>query len=134
MRMQRQTISAFVLTGMLALAILVGALVPPEIGESTGLPYDGAPIHILAFAFLVLPLVLMWPRRTGTIVVVSILFGAAIELIQGFVGRSPEISDIAADFVGILLGAGVGLLFARGLARRRERPRRGDVTEREAQN
>ena len=40
----------------------------------------------------------------------ALVFGAAIELVQPFVGRSAELVDFVADIVGVACGLALGLI------------------------
>ena len=68
-------------------------------------------VHIIAFATLAFPL-----ARTGRIGLLPVLIGAStfggiIELIQPSFNRSAETSDWVADFLGVLLGIGCGVIY-----------------------
>jgi VanZ family protein len=70
-------------------------------------------LHLIAFAALAFPL-----ARTGRIGLLPVFigasaFGGAIELIQPSFNRSADISDWVADFIGIVVGIGCGLLYGR---------------------
>lgn len=66
--------------------------------------------HMLAFAGIVLPCALFYKRSLIWLVPGLIGFGAAIELIQPFVGRDGDWVDFLADVVGIGLGVGVAFV------------------------
>jgi VanZ family protein len=40
-----------------------------------------------------------------------ILFGGALEILQGYTGRDPDILDFTANSIGAFAGLGVGALF-----------------------
>jgi VanZ family protein len=40
-----------------------------------------------------------------------ILFGAALEILQGYTGRDPDVLDFIANSIGAFAGLGVGALF-----------------------
>ncbi|RKX91468.1 MAG: hypothetical protein DRP59_07730 [Spirochaetes bacterium] len=42
--------------------------------------------------------------RVITVLAVSLIFGGTIEVLQQFTGRSPEIFDLLADFIGAAAG------------------------------
>ena len=69
-------------------------------------------VHLVAFAALAFPL-----DRTGRFGVIPVLIGASafgiIELIQPTFSRSAELSDWAADTLGVLIGIGLGLAYRR---------------------
>ena len=102
-------------SGVVAILILVLTLIP---GESVPDAPGGDKLHhLLAFAALVFPVVAVWPRAAVWVVPAAILFGAAIEVIQPFVGRHGEWADLLANALGALIGAGLGWL-AHGALRR----------------
>lgn len=110
--MQRHAAIALAASGLVAVLILVGGLVPSSLGQGP-VRRDGPILHALAFGLLVLPLVATWPRRWLGILAAAILFGAGIEGLQFFTDRAPEVSDLVANLVGACMGAASGLLRAR---------------------
>jgi VanZ family protein len=65
--------------------------------------------HIVAFTALSMPCALAHPRSLFWLLPLIILFGIAIELIQPYVGRTSDLSDVYADILGASLGTGGGL-------------------------
>jgi VanZ family protein len=86
-----------------ALVALVGALWPnPPTPEVSNL--DKA-VHFTTFYVLELLALLAFPRaRTLAPVVGLVLFGGAIEIVQGMVGRDASVWDLVADGLGVLAG------------------------------
>lgn len=66
--------------------------------------------HFGAFVALALPLALVRPRWSGWLFLAFSAFGAAIEIIQPYVGRSREFADLLADMAGIGCGMLLGIL------------------------
>ena len=66
--------------------------------------------HAVAFFVLVFPGALVHRWTFLWLVPLAILFGAAIEYVQPYFGRSREIEDLYADIAGILAGVIVGTL------------------------
>ena len=100
---------AKIITGFIAVAILVGTLFPEsQLSEVNG---GDKAAHLIAFALLALPLNLAGHPRWLLLNTGFVLFGGAIEFIQPFVGRHGEWLDLGADMIGVVLG----LLVARGL-------------------
>ena len=113
---------AILATTILAAVIAYLTLTPPHSQMSDGLLSDKA-YHVIAFAALVFPSALLYQRSLIWLIPAALMFGAAIELIQPWVGRSAEIVDFIADAVGVLIGTLTGLalrlrtrLFARARA------------------
>ncbi len=59
--------------------------------------------HALAFAALVAPTVLMWPKRLVAISALALLYGGVIEMIQPAFGRQAELGDLLANCAGVAL-------------------------------
>ena len=74
--------------------------------------------HALAFAALVMPTVLMWPKRLVVISALALLYGGVIEMIQPGFGRQAELGDLLANCSGVAL-AWVLAFALRGLQTRR---------------
>ncbi len=83
--------------------------------------------HFIAYAVLALLLV---PALTGggrlhkgfgAGLLLLLLYGALIEVLQHYIGRQFDFRDMAANAIGVLAGAGVGLSM-RVLIRRHRRP------------
>jgi len=102
------------------LAVFVATHLPiHDLGARTGMS-DKA-MHLLAYLGLVF---FAWaavsPNRkvnwvntkVWILLVVIVWYGVADEILQGFVGRSAEVLDFAANMVGVL--AGLGILTAMG--------------------
>ena len=119
----RQEITAYAVTFAIALAITLGTLLPnaqlPDTQTS-----DKA-IHLIAFALLTLPLSFAGAVNKVRLVMVSVCFGAAIELIQPYVGRSGEWLDFGADAAGAALGVFSGVVFSQVAKRWRRRSTAG---------
>ena len=110
--MRRTAWVAIAISCGLAVGILIAGLIPPEYFQGS-IKRDGPLVHGTAFALLVLPLSTVWPRRSVLIVLAAVLFGVVIEVLQNFVGRAPEVNDIAANLAGALAGGACGFLLSR---------------------
>ena len=71
--------------------------------------------HAIAFAALVFPCALLFQRSLTWIVPAALVFGAGIEFIQPFVGRTAELADFLADFAGVAFGLILGRIGRRWL-------------------
>lgn len=99
---------ATVLTVGLAALIAFLTLRPPI---ETGMPAGSDKIyHFVAFAALSFPLAVVRPRWSTFLLVLFTAYGAAIEIIQPYVGRSGEWADLLADVTGIAGGIAAGFL------------------------
>ena len=97
-----------VVTTFLTVAMLWPLEAPPPAPEGSD-----KIVHFIAFVALAFPL-----ARTDRFGVIPVLigasaFGAIIELIQPSFNRSAELSDWAADTLGVLIGIGLGLAYRR---------------------
>lgn len=75
--------------------------------------------HMLAFFALVLPTALFWPRWMASVGLLGVLYGAVIEVVQPYAGRSAELADLFADGIGVGLGLIVGAGLRRWIVSRR---------------
>jgi VanZ family protein len=111
----RQELAAYSVTLTIALAIAIGTLLP-----NTQLPdtqTSDKAIHLIAFALLTLPLSFAGTVDKVRLVMMSLFFGAAIELIQPYVGRSGEWLDFGADAAGAALGVLGSVVFSQAAKR-----------------
>lgn len=103
--------TALGLTALLAVAICYLTLTP--VRAPAGLPGNDKLYHFIGFAALALPCAVLHPRSLLWVIPSTLVLGAAIEVIQPFVGRARELADFTADASGAAAGAAVGLLFVR---------------------
>lgn len=106
--MTARDISALLLTVLIALGIGAVTLAPPA--GLPSVPGSDKMHHVLAFALLALPAALLSPRMLWAVVPLAAAFGAGIEVVQPFVGRSAELADWMADMAGLATGTCAGLL------------------------
>ena len=96
---------------VLALA-LVGSLTPQEATEPSfsdklthALDYTAlCSLFLLAAVWLPLRGTGRFPNSAGAVMVAIAAVGVVIEILQGFVGRSVDVLDVAANMVGCLCG------------------------------
>lgn len=67
-------------------------------------------MHVLAYALAVIPLAAVPPKPRLRIALGAIIWSGAIELLQPFVGRTANFSDLMANATGVLLGLGLAAL------------------------
>jgi VanZ family protein len=67
-------------------------------------------LHFIAYFGLagILCVALKGDRRALTATLLVALFGGVLEILQGFVGRDPDIFDEIANILGAATGAGTG--------------------------
>lgn len=106
---------ALLLTLGIALWIGAGALTPPPLVPS--MPVGDKTLHIWGFVSLTLPMAVLWPRGLRWQTPAAVAYGGVIEMLQPLVGRERELADLAADALGVLVGAALGLAARRLLLR-----------------
>jgi uncharacterized membrane protein len=106
---------AFALTTLVATAIAILTLAPVSV--LNGLPANDKVYHLIAFAVLVLPGAVLYPRGLALVLPFAIVFGGAIEIIQPVVGRNGEWHDFNADVAGVGIGVLLGLCARGGMNR-----------------
>jgi len=94
------------LTTSLMICIGVLTLFPLGLPDVAGSDKDH---HIMAFAALVFPCAALYPQGLSRVILGATAYGALIEIIQPFVGRSGDFLDFIADLAGIGLGSILGL-------------------------
>jgi len=95
----------------LGMALAAWLFIAPDVGPPPAIPFQDKIFHVVAFACLTGPGVLVLPRRYLWFWVAHMVaLGGGIELAQarGDEGRSGDVLDFAADVVGILVALGVG--------------------------
>ena len=104
---------SYILTTLL---ILFGTLMPySDLPEYQVFNYDKV-MHLGAFMAWTLATGITWrafqPKRVAILIIVPLLFGIAIEILQGILptDRSPEWIDIIFDALGTFLGILIYLL------------------------
>ncbi len=108
-----QNTPAIALASTAALASLISYLTLTAITVPAILPQNDKLQHVLAFAALAFPIAALRPRWLVVALPVFAGFGAVIELIQPYVGRSQDLMDWLADLAGIGIGAVAGLFLNR---------------------
>ncbi|MDP3494045.1 MAG: hypothetical protein Q8R82_13105 [Hyphomonadaceae bacterium] len=99
-----------VLSG-LGMAVAAYLLIAPNVGPPPAIPFQDKIFHVVMFACLTGPGVLVLPRRYLWFWLAHMVaLGAGIEIVQsrGDEGRSGDVLDLVADCVGIAAAVGVG--------------------------
>jgi len=89
---------------VLVLGVTVLALIP---GLTPPAGLDKV-VHFVAFAALILPIVIFCPRMVWVAFTALLIFGIAVEYLQSFVGRTPSLSDAVANLLGLAFGLTAG--------------------------
>lgn len=100
---------ADVLMVLCALGIAFMTLLYKSDGQ-VGPQWADKAFHAIAFFILVLPGAMVHRWAFLWLVPLAIAFGAAIELVQPYFGRSRELGDLYADIAGIFAGVLAGTL------------------------
>lgn len=106
-RWRRWTVLVLALTFGLAALICWFTLKPQDLPKSDAFPSDKI-AHGLAFFALILPVATLRPRHLWWVLPSAVTLGAAIELLQPFLGRQGEWTDLGANFAGLVIGLLVG--------------------------
>jgi VanZ family protein len=104
------------LTVVIAFVIGLATLTPVE--KLTVVSGSDKLYHLLSFAILTFTIAMVRPKAVRWILILSLIFGGAIELLQPFVNRSCEFADFLADACGATLGIMVSRVLVRVLRSR----------------
>jgi len=103
----------------LGMALAAWLLIAPDVGPPPAIPYQDKIFHVVAFACLAGPAVLVLPKRYLWFWLAHMIaLGGGIELVQARMGagRTADLLDFAADIVGVLLALAVGRWLRRRFA------------------
>jgi len=95
---------------LLALITVLSLTPLPDLPQAPG---SDKVHHLIAYSALALPAALRGRRNWFLLMPVFVLWSGAIELIQPFVNRHAEVLDLAANTVGLCLGAFLGVVLRR---------------------
>jgi VanZ family protein len=94
------------------LLILFGCFMPAAKVPKVDVPLMDKWVHFTMFGGFAMAWLFAWPSvkisRFLTVLIIAILFGSAIEVMQGVLpalGRASELFDAVADGIGAVLGA-----------------------------
>ena len=104
------------LTVVIAFVIGLATLTPVE--KLTVVSGSDKLYHLLSFAILTFTIAMVRPKAVRWILILSLIFGGALELLQPFVNRSCEFADFLADACGATLGIMVSRVLVRSLRSR----------------
>ncbi len=110
-----------VLLFLTAVSILVVSLIPRAPRILSSVPHIDKLEHFIAYSalgfFLALDLALRLKKKLHfflAAIAFCIVYGAVIEFLQQYTGRSPELLDLAADMAGSGAGAALATLVNKG--------------------
>ena len=90
------------LAGALVLVVLVGLMLAPGGTIEEQLIWDKA-AHFIAFGLILWSLGVLFRRLPRTwAALLAIALGAAVEVVQRYVGRDPSWGDLLADTLGVV--------------------------------
>lgn len=95
----------------LGMALAAWLFIAPQVGPPPVVPFQDKIFHLIAFACLTAPGVLVLPRRAMWFWLAHMVaLGAGIELAQARGGdtRTGDVLDFVADLVGIATALGLG--------------------------
>lgn len=90
-------LSFLLLWGVTLLSLLPADELPP-------FPGTDKTHHVLAYAAVIFPVTLAYPRYFFLLAIGLIVYSGGIELIQPFVNRYAEWLDLAANACGVIIG------------------------------
>ena len=103
-----QNIALF--TALCIAVVIAAAPLTPRAGKLA--PQGVAKLfHTAGFAVLVVPLLAVHLKTGLVIAPLALVFGGAIERIQPYVNRFGDFSEFWADFLGVLIGVTLTILF-----------------------
>lgn len=98
-----------------AVALLVGLLtlmIGPFGAVEAGSGVSDKVGHFVAFGLFLWSFGVLFPRMPRLVAAVSVIaLGAAVEVVQGFVGRDASWGDLIADAVGVAVALGLWVLW-----------------------
>lgn len=97
-----------------ACAVAIALLMLGPVGEAPPpFPHFDKIVHVGAFAVLAFPLCFANSRHAAWVLPAGFIYGAVIELVQPYTGRTSDWLDLLADAAGL----GLGWIIARGTSR-----------------
>ena len=102
---------AYVLTAIIAVAIMILSLTPLE--QLPDAPGSDKWHHFIAYGALALPLSFLQIKRLWIALLLAMTLGGVIEIIQPYANRYGEWGDFAANGAGVMMGAILGLFLSR---------------------
>ena len=89
---------------ILSILILLTLMIGPFGGVEASTGISDKVGHVVAFAIIAGSVAVLAPGwNLWRVALAALAIGIGVEIVQGFVGRDPDVLDVAADIVGIAL-------------------------------
>ena len=95
------------------IAVVIGMATLTPVEELPAVSGSDKLYHLISFAILTLPIAVIRPKALRVILILSVGYGGAIEVLQPLVDRNCELADFLADVGGVALGMTVSKAFVR---------------------
>ena len=95
------------------IAVVIGLATLTPVDELPAVSGSDKLYHFISFAILTLPIAVIRPKALRVILILSVGYGGAIEVLQPLVNRNCELTDFLADVGGVALGMAMSKAFVR---------------------
>jgi len=95
------------------IAVLIGMATLTPVEKLPAVSGSDKLYHLISFAILTLPIAVIRPKALRVILILSVGYGGAIEVLQPLVDRNCELADFLADVGGVALGMAMSKAFVR---------------------
>ena len=95
------------------IAVVIGMATLTPVEELPAVSGSDKLYHLISFAILTLPIAVIRPKALRVILILSVGYGGAIEVLQPLVDRNCELADFLADVCGVALGMAMSKAFVR---------------------
>ena len=95
------------------IAVVIGMATLTPVEELPAVSGSDKLYHLISFAILTLPIAVIRPKALRVILILSVGYGGAIEVLQPLVDRNCELTDFLADVGGVALGIAMSKAFVR---------------------
>ena len=95
------------------IAVVIGLATLTPVDELTAVSGSDKLYHFISFAILTLPIAVIRPKALRVILILSVGYGGAIEVLQPLVDRNCELADFLADVGGVAIGMAMSKAFVR---------------------
>lgn len=95
------------------IAVVIGMATLTPVEELPAVSGSDKLYHLISFAILTLPIAVIRPKALRVILILSVGYGGAIEVLQPLVDRNCELADFLADVGGVAIGMAMSKAFVR---------------------